>query len=183
VKRLFRILPALFLPILFAGCTSSGPSKTESPRAPVAAPSNLFIGSARCAECHPQQAERWSHSWHARALASARPEAVVGRFNDQHYKGTSSEAWMKRDGSEFLMRTIDGTAMLRDFPVQWVIGAKRMQDAVTVVDDGAWQVLPVYFHVTGRGEWVDYNETKQGPVGPDNRKKRSRVLPVTCRSW
>jgi predicted CxxxxCH...CXXCH cytochrome family protein len=75
---------------------------------------------------------------------------------------------MKRGGSEFLMRTIDGAAMLRDFPVQWVIGAKRMQDAVTVVDDGAWQVLPVYFLVTGRGEWVDYNETKQGPVGPDH---------------
>ncbi|MFN7971204.1 MAG: HEAT repeat domain-containing protein [Acidobacteriota bacterium] len=29
-------------------------------------------------------------------------------------------------------------------------------------------MLPIYYHVTGKGEWVDYNETKQGPVGPDH---------------
>ena len=48
------------------------------------------------------------------------------------------------------------------------MGGKRMQDPVTIVTDGRWQVLPIYFHVTGHGAWVDYNESKQGRVGPDH---------------
>jgi len=49
-----------------------------------------------------------------------------------------------------------------------VIGGKRMQDPVTLMPDGRWQVLPVYFHVTGKGEWVDYSEIKQGALKPDH---------------
>jgi len=43
-----------------------------------------------------------------------------------------------------------------------------MQDPVTVFSDGRWQVLPVYYHVTGKGEWVDYTENKQGALTPDH---------------
>src|SRR5947208_45462 len=56
---------------------------------------------------------------------------------------------------------------LADFPVDWVIGGKRMQDDVTVFPDGRWQVLPVYFHTT-KHEWVDYTESKQGALTPDH---------------
>ena len=68
-------------------------------------------------------------------------------------------------GSWFRTRGSDGT--VGDFPVGWVIGGKRMQDSLTVLADGRWQVLPVYFHVTGH-EWVDYTEKKQGPLTPDH---------------
>ncbi|MCP3143021.1 HEAT repeat domain-containing protein [Pyxidicoccus sp. QH1ED-7-1] len=43
-----------------------------------------------------------------------------------------------------------------------------MQDPVTILPDGRWQVLPVYFHVTGKGEWVDYSEAKQGALTPEH---------------
>jgi hypothetical protein len=93
---------------------------------------------------------------------------VAGRFEGNHYKGTSSEAWMHHDRQGYWMRTQDARGAASDFPVQWLIGGKRMQDTVTIFPDGRWQVLPVYFHVTGRGEWVDYNESKQGRVGPEH---------------
>jgi hypothetical protein len=67
--------------------------------------------------------------------------------------------------SAYVMRTSDGRGVMNDYEVTWVIGGKRMQDPITVMPDGRWQVLPVYYHVTGR-EWVDYNERKQGPVAP-----------------
>lgn len=75
---------------------------------------------------------------------------------------------MKRRGSELIMRTRDRRGNASDFKVAWLIGGKRMQDTVTVFDDGRWQVLPVYFHLTGGGAWVDYNEFKQGAVTPDH---------------
>ena len=43
-----------------------------------------------------------------------------------------------------------------------------MQDPVTLTEDGRWQVLPIYFHVTGKGEWVDYSEKRQGELTPDH---------------
>ena len=61
---------------------------------------------------------------------------------------------MSRRGGQFLTRTRDREGRLGDFRVEWVLGGKRMQDPLTVLPDGRWQVLPVYFHVTG-GQWVD----------------------------
>ncbi|HVR41726.1 MAG TPA: ammonia-forming cytochrome c nitrite reductase subunit c552, partial [Thermoanaerobaculia bacterium] len=129
---------------------------------------DAFAGSAACKECHEKNYERWTHDWHSRALREATPRDVVGRFDHAHYKGRSSEAWMDRRGDRYVMRTRGREGKLSDYDIAWVIGGKRMQDTVTVFDDGRWQVLPVYFHVTGRGEWVDYNEAKQGIVTPDH---------------
>jgi hypothetical protein len=139
---------------------------------PVGTPDTLpsrsaFAGAAVCGECHGEKHARWSSSWHARALTKATPDAVVGRFDGVHYVGRSSEAWMTRRGEEFVTRTRDRERRLGEHRVDWLLGGKRMQDPLTVMPDGRWQVLPVYFHVTG-SRWVDYNEVKQGVVGPDH---------------
>lgn len=150
--------------------TPRGPELAEVPAAAdalPALPAARYVGSARCGECHAAQRDAWSKSWHARALARADRRAVVGDFGGRHFTGTSSEAWMKRTAAGPVMRTRGPDGELADFPVQWVIGGKRMQDGITVLPDGRWQVLPVYFHVTDH-EWVDYTETKQGPLTPDH---------------
>lgn len=150
---------------------------------PAASAARGFVGSKVCAECHKQRFLHWQKDWHARALNPATPGVVVGRFNDAHFKGTSSEAWMRHghpaptspaaaggvstaEPSNYVMRTLAADGRIADFAVHWVIGGKRMQDTVTVLPDGRWQVLPVYYHVTGRGEWVDYTEAKQGVIDP-----------------
>ena len=139
-----------------------------APAPPAARPPNPFVGSARCADCHEKEHARWKDSWHARALSPGKRPFVVGDFKDAHFAGTSSEAWMKRAGERYVMRARDGAGAFAEFPVDWVIGGKRMQDNVTVLPDGRWQVLPVYFHVTGKGAWVDYTEAKQGALTPEH---------------
>lgn len=74
---------------------------------------------------------------------------------------------MTRKGNVSTMRTHGPDGELAPFHVDYVIGGKRMQDAVTVFPDGRWQVLPVYFHVADR-TWVDYTEAKQGPLSPEH---------------
>ena len=74
---------------------------------------------------------------------------------------------MTRAGNVSTMRTHGAAGELTPFRVDYVIGGKRMQDAVTVFPDGRWQVLPVYFHVADRS-WVDYTEAKQGPLTPEH---------------
>ncbi len=145
-----------------------GPAPPRSPEAPPAAAPPAYAGSQACRECHEKNFRQWSGGWHARALAKATAPAMVGRWDGVHFQGESSEAWMQRKGGGYSVRTRDRAGALGDHPVSWVIGGKRMQDPLTVLDDGRWQVLPIYFHVTGRGEWVDYNESRQGKVGPDH---------------
>ena len=135
--------------------------------APPPPPPVAFVGSAKCADCHDKEYKGWQKSWHARALSPAEAKFLVGNFNGAHFKGTSTEAWMTRVGGKPQMRTNGPDGALADFPIDWVIGGKRMQDDVTVFPDGRWQVLPVYFHTT-KHEWVDYTETKQGALTPDH---------------
>ncbi|WP_394851202.1 tetratricopeptide repeat protein [Pendulispora rubella] len=142
------------------------PPAVPPPPEPVR-PRIAFVGQKRCAECHAKENTAFSHDWHARALSRATPSYVVGRFGNLHFKGSSSEAWMLRE-KNYQVRTTGADGALTSFSVDWVLGGKRMQDPVTVFPDGRWQVLPVYYHVTGKGEWVDYTENKQGSLSPDH---------------
>lgn len=136
-----------------------------------------YVGAARCAECHAKKHAAWEKTWHARALSRPTRGRVAGDFADAHFAGSSSQAWMSRSststsatesgGDRYVMRTHGSDGALADFPVDWLIGGKRMQDDVTIFADGRWQVLPVYFQVTQR-RWVDYTESKQGPLTPDH---------------
>ncbi|WP_434301415.1 HEAT repeat domain-containing protein [Corallococcus exiguus] len=148
--------------------SGAAPVPVKTVEAPPAKP-NHFVGSQVCADCHEEQHTGWKHDWHARALSPATKPYVVGTFTaSTHFKGESSEAWMRRDGSQYLMRTKGADGNLGEWPVQWVVGGKRMQDPITLLPDGRWQVMPVYFHVTGKAEWVDYSEKKQGALSPDH---------------
>src|SRR5437660_11219140 len=51
---------------------------------------NAYAGSASCKECHEKDFERWSHDWHARALAPANSRNVAGDFGGRHFRGESS---------------------------------------------------------------------------------------------
>jgi hypothetical protein len=174
-----RRLPLLLLTLALAACARERPraaaAKPVAPKREAPAKEweslparDAYAGSAACKECHEKNYDAWSHDWHARALAKAANGAAVGRFDHAHFRGASSEAWMSRRGDAYVMRTKDRDGRLGDYDVRWLIGGKRMQDTVTVMPDGRWQVLPVYFHVTGGGAWVDYNEAKQGAVTPDH---------------
>jgi thioredoxin-like negative regulator of GroEL len=137
------------------------------PDAAPASPASTFVGSTRCKDCHEKEYAAWKQSWHAHALAPGDRKSIVGDFKNARFTGTSSEAWMKRTGEVSTMRTRGPDGELADFRVDHVIGGKRMQDNVTVFPDGRWQVLPIYFHVTGHA-WVDYTETKQGALTPEH---------------
>ncbi len=129
--------------------------------APPPPPPNTYVGSAKCGECHAQELAHWKTSWHAKALQPS--TGLAG--GAAHWKGSSSEAWVTVKPPA--MRTTGPDGALASFPIDFVIGGKRMQDTITVFPDGRWQVLPIYFHVTDRS-WVDYTEQKQGALTPDH---------------
>ncbi|MEM9488704.1 MAG: hypothetical protein AAGC55_06140, partial [Myxococcota bacterium] len=98
------------------------------------------VGARVCSECHPDEHQKWSSDWHAKALTRPTPATVVGDYDNAHFSGTSSEAWMKRDGERYIMRTRDRSGAMDDYTIECLIGGKRMQDPVAVMPDGRWQV-------------------------------------------
>lgn len=149
---------------------ASGPqAATAEPDAGPALPDrSAYAGEDACLDCHEDEVTALAKDWHGRALAKASATSVVANFHDQHFRGSSSEAWMTTAHGQFQMRTQGRDGALGTFPVDYVIGGKRMQDTVTVFPDGRWQILPTYFHVTGKGAWTDYTEAKQGALTPDH---------------
>lgn len=148
-----------------ASGSSAGAEPAAAPR-PAPLPMPTFAGSARCAECHEKEHARWRRGWHAKALAKAGPKSVVGRFTNVSFAGTSSEALMLRGAKgSYVMRTKGQGSEPADYVVSHVVGGRHMQDTLTELPDGRWQILPVYFHVTSR-QWVDYNEARQGTTDP-----------------
>lgn len=131
------------------------------PPADAAPPSSTYVGSATCKPCHEEEFAHWQASWHAKALM---PGAKLAGPS-AHFQGTSSEAWI--DHARHTMKTTGPDGALATFPIDRVIGGKRMQDTITIFPDGRWQVLPIYFHVTGKA-WVDYTESKQGALTPEH---------------
>ncbi len=138
-----------------------------SPDAPRAVVANRFVGAAACVECHDKKVNRFKRDWHPRALSAPMPATVVGDWHGARFRGASSEAVMSSSDHAYRMRTAGADGVVADHAVAWVIGGKRMQDSLTAFPDGRWQVLPVYYHVTGKA-WVDYTESKQGALGPDH---------------
>jgi len=143
--------------------TTAAPAPT--PPAPPALTRADFTGSEACGKCHDKKLAAWRKDWHARALSPAQAALVAGRF-PAAFRGSSSAAEMRVEHGAYVMRTA-GAEGAADWPIAWLIGGKRMQDTLTELADGRWQVLPVYFHVTGH-EWVDYTETKQGALTPEH---------------
>src|SRR5215475_1050586 len=115
-------------------CRRERPAPVEIAAAPppdaAPPPANRFVGAAACKACHDKKVARFAHDWHLRALSPATRATVAGKFDGAHFRGASSEAWMTSAGGGYAMRTAGPAGAVADFPVSWVIGGKRMQDAV-----------------------------------------------------
>jgi len=124
-----------------------------------------YVGSARCASCHKRQAELWRTDWHARALAKPSHDTVVASFEPAlRYERGGTRAEPFKEGGAWLMKAEIADGGYRPFPISWVIGGRRMQDFLAMLPGGRLQTLPIYWHATGKGEWVDYTTLKQGSL-------------------
>jgi len=141
------VLSALALVVGLASRTAP-----PSPAPPSPSPVAGWTGSAACATCHGEIHARWSRTAHANTLRDFSAETTAKPF----------------DGDRFVARDIENTlgpgasmecegpgGEPRRFPVEMVIGVRRVQMFTTTLDSGKIQVLPVFLEV-GRSKWFDY---------------------------
>jgi predicted CXXCH cytochrome family protein len=169
-------LPLLLLTILAIGIyllVRTGEPPAPEPRAVAAAGNPEWAGSAACAPCHPELNDRWAKSGHALGTREFVPDAPKRPFD--------GEVFVARDRDHRLgpgpSMTCEGPGGdTQTFPVDLVLGVRRVQMFTTTLSGGRIQVLPVFLEVPPR-RWFDYTDFIFG--GPNDID----VPPDSAYSW
>ncbi|MBS7789720.1 tetratricopeptide repeat protein [Roseococcus sp. SDR] len=131
------LLAMILLPFLIAALVTA----PAEPRAREAARAG-FVGSATCGACHAREYADWQASDHARAMAAAAPETVLGDFSGLSVTDGRHNATFLRDGDRRLVRTDGPGGAVADFAVTETFGADPLQQYLVLMPDGRRQVLP-----------------------------------------
>lgn len=86
-----------------------------------------YVGRQSCVQCHQQEAERYTGSYHDKAMDLATEETVLGDFNDatvEHHGVTSR--MFRRDG-KFWINTEGPEGENADFEIKYVFGVAPLQ--------------------------------------------------------
>jgi Flp pilus assembly protein TadD len=100
-----------------------------------------FVGSEVCATCHQAEAKSWRHSHHAKAMAHATDDSVLGDFNDATFDYFSVRSRMFRRGKSFMVETDGPDGALTTFEVKYTFGVEPLQQYLVEFPDGRLQAL------------------------------------------
>jgi Flp pilus assembly protein TadD len=110
---------------------------------PVPAPAAAFVGTGKCAGCHPDEHARWAKSDHARAMQAANETTVLGDFADRRFtKDAVTSTFFRRDG-RFMVRTDGPDGKLTDFEIKYTFGVTPLQQYLVELPGGRLQALSI----------------------------------------
>jgi len=105
------------------------------------ASSPTYIGEARCAPCHAEQTEAWSHSHHALAMQPASDATVLGNFDNATIvmDGVTS-SFFRKDG-KFYVRTGEPEGNFQNYELPYTFGIFPLQQYLVPFPKGRLQSL------------------------------------------
>jgi len=111
-----------------------------------------FVGSAICAECHPDLYKRWEPSGHSRSIAPFSDEFAARPFDGEYFVARDIDHRMGPNGT----MTCEGPGgESQTFRIESIIGMRRIQMFTTRMPGGRIQVLPVMLEIPEK-RWFDY---------------------------
>ena len=123
-------------------------------------PDATYVTSQTCATCHPTQAAAWRDSQHARAMAEATEQTVLGKFN--------TSTFFKRDGA-FYVRTDGPDGRQADFPIAYTFGVAPLQQYLIRLPGGRLQALGMAWDSrpasSGGQRWFDLYPSERLKAG------------------
>lgn len=129
------------------------------------APTETFVGSLKCMECHQKQYDDWQDSHHDHAMAKADHKSVLGDFNDIEvtFHGITSRFY-QRDGRYFTYtQGIDG--QMGEYEITHTFGWYPLQQYLVPFPGGRLQCLPIAWDVE-ENRW--YHLYPDEPLNPQD---------------
>jgi predicted CXXCH cytochrome family protein len=145
--------------------SAEGDKPAPSPN--LVAPAEGYVGAKACQGCHSAAYEVWSHSTHALALVPGRadalpPDAAAGG-TVEHPPGKTT---FRKAGEGYVATTTGEDGKPHDYPLDFVVGRRRIHMFVARMDDGRLQVLPGMY-AQPKSKWFDYTYLIFGAPGED----------------
>ncbi len=162
--------PILFLLLALGAALGCGPAEERTSAVAPAPPepaAPVFVGGAVCAECHPNETERWRGSHHDRAMET--PDAVLAPFAGESFeKDGETTTFFRREGRPAVrVRSADGDE--RDLEVAWTFGFDPLQQILVPTEGGRLQALDVAWDArpaaAGGGRWFSLHPDEVVPPG------------------
>jgi tetratricopeptide (TPR) repeat protein len=159
----------------------SGKSNRVAPPAKTA----TYVGEARCAECHDEQAKLWRDSHHAKAMEVANSSSVLGNFKDSSFSqnGITSEFSTKDD--KFYVSTTGPDGSKKDFELAYTFGVYPLQQYLVPFPSGRLQSFVVAWDSRAKNQdgqrWFDlYPGQKLKPGDPLHWTGRNQTWNYMC---
>ena len=154
------------------GCSSAHPDMSErveqvpAQTAPVPIPPGprvdlrgaTYVGSDQCARCgHEAIHKDWANSLHNKMIQKARPEIILGDFNNRSLEREGWHFRMYKEGGKYLIDEVlpDGTKTV--YQVDYTLGSKRIQHYLSVRPDKSMRVTFPTWDVL-KHEWIHGSE-------------------------
>lgn len=129
---------------------------------------HAFVGSARCATCHVEEAEKWRGSDHDRAMEVATPETVLGAFDGRSLENGGARWRFVREGAAFVVERVDASGEALRLVVEFTFGVDPLQQYLVARPGGRMQALPVAWESardSAEGGWFALQPGHAPPKG------------------
>ena len=115
-----------------SGATLPVSLKTFEPFRPAEVPTDGYVGSDACRECHESNHESWHASYHRTMTQVATPDAVIGNFNDVRVTTKGRDYVLSRKGELCVVEMNDPDlpvtpATRMTVPIVMTTGSHHMQ--------------------------------------------------------
>ena len=102
-----------------------------------------YVGVDACADCHPEETQRWRGSHHDLAMQEASPETVLGDFGDLAVEYRGERFRFHRQKDRFFVETAGPDGTSNDFEVVYTFGVDPLQQHLVRLPGGRLQALGV----------------------------------------
>jgi predicted CXXCH cytochrome family protein len=130
---------------------------------PVAA-SDSYVDNQRCLDCHQEQAALWQQSHHAKSMAVATEQTVLGNFNNAEFRHQGITSRFFRQGDKYFVKTDGPDGKLADFEIGYTFGVAPLQQYLIALPGGRLQALQIAWDDV-RKRWFHLQPKEKAPAG------------------
>ena len=140
ITGIVATLVILFCPVLYLLKDRTAISEGNAAEAvsPVA-----FVGSVKCRDCHKNEYEKWSGSFHDHAMHVANQETVLGDFNNAQFESNGIRSRFYQKDGKYFVHTQGPEGKMGDFEITHTFGWFPLQQYLIPFPGGRLQCLPI----------------------------------------
>jgi tetratricopeptide (TPR) repeat protein len=146
-------------------------------------PPAAYVDNADCLRCHVDQGRLWTDSHHAKAMAPATAETVLGDFGGAEFTHEGITSRFFRRDERFFVRTDGPDGKPAEFEVAYTFGIAPLQQYLIPMAGGRLQPLQIAWDEPRR-RWFHLLPNEDAPAGDvlhwTGRYQTANTMCISC---